>query len=58
MAKNVLDDLLNMRSQINEINCEKLVKSVYKLNDLEFETFCTILIHGSSTVSQIKDFFI
>ena len=55
MVKTILDDLLNKRTQIDEMNCEKLVKSVYKLNDLEFETYCTILIHGSSTVSQIKD---
>ena len=56
MVKTLLDDLLNKRAQIDEMNCEKLVKSVYKLNDLEFETYCTILIHGSSTVSEIKDF--
>ena len=44
MVKTILDDLLNKRTQIDEMNCEKLVKSVYKLNDLEFETYCTILI--------------
>ena len=55
MTKTVLDDLLNKRSQIDELNCEKLVKSVYKLNELEFETYCTILMHGKSTVTEIKD---
>ena len=35
MVKTLLDDLLNKRAQIDEMNCEKLVKSVYKLNDLE-----------------------
>lgn len=57
MAKSVLDDLLSKENEINEVDCEKLVKSVYNLNDLEFETYCTILIHGSSlTVSEIMEY--
>ncbi len=37
MAKYVLEDLLDNKVKIDKINCENLVKSVYKLNDLEFE---------------------
>jgi len=56
MAKSVLEDLLSKQNEINEVDCEKLVKSVYNLNDLEFETYCIILIHGSSTVTNIMDY--
>ena len=53
MTKNVITDLFSY--QIDELNCEKLVKSVYNLNDLEFETYCTILMHGAQTVTEIRD---
>ena len=55
MTKSVITNLLNDREQIDELNCEKLVKSVYNLNELEFETYCTILMYGSQTVSEIRD---
>ena len=55
MVKNVLEDLLDNREQIDQMNCEKLVKSVYKLNDLEFETYCTILMYGAQPVVDIRE---
>ena len=55
MVKSLLDDLLDNRAQIDQMNCEKLVKSVYKLNELEFETYCTILMFGPQPVIDIRE---
>ena len=39
----------------DEISCEDLVKGVYMLNDLEFETFCTLIDLGKAKVNDLQN---
>ncbi|MDH5404476.1 MAG: hypothetical protein OEY49_18395 [Candidatus Heimdallarchaeota archaeon] len=52
----VAQETLSVYSFINSTpSCEQLVMGLYNLNKLEFNIYCGLLRHGSSTVSEIID---